>query len=275
MPDTTRDPRFAENPLVTGEPGVRFYAGAPLRAPDGQVLGTFCVIDTVPRAFSEEDQATLAGFAATAMETLELRLSAVHQQEEAAERRRVEDALRHSEKTLREIAANTPGMVYQFVWRTVGDFSFPFVGEGCREIFGAGPQEFYDRPKLIWDPFTPEEIATMRGVLAHSARTLEPAHFELPYRAPDGSTRWLQGMSRPERLTDGSTLWNGMILDVTERKARPRRIGRQPHAVQRGDQRHLGRGLHQVRAEPLPADQPGGRGFSGRYGRRDHRSHGR
>ena len=218
VPDATLDPRFADNPLVTGWPNVRFYAGAPLRTPGGQVLGSFCLLDVVPRTLAPEDQAVLTDLAATAMDALELRLTAIRHEEEAAERRRAEAALQRSEKTLREIASNAPGMVYQFVWKSAGVFSLPFVGEGCREFFGVEPQAFYDRPKLIWEPFEPADIVTMRHAIAESARTLEPCHFELPYRAPDGSNRWMQGMSRPERLEDGSTLWNGMLLDVTTRK---------------------------------------------------------
>lgn len=49
IPDLTADPRTRDNPLVTGEPGIRFYAGAPLRLNDGHVVGSLCVIDTVPR----------------------------------------------------------------------------------------------------------------------------------------------------------------------------------------------------------------------------------
>lgn len=57
--DALRDPRFADNPLVTGEPFVRFYAGAPLIMPGGFAVGTFCVIDTRPRRLDSLELAIL------------------------------------------------------------------------------------------------------------------------------------------------------------------------------------------------------------------------
>jgi GAF domain-containing protein len=51
VPDTQRDSRFADNPLVATEPRVRFYAGYPIRDPTGMCLGTLCLIDTRPREF--------------------------------------------------------------------------------------------------------------------------------------------------------------------------------------------------------------------------------
>lgn len=63
IPDATRDERFADNPLVTGDPHIRFYAGCPLRAPNGDKLGTLCIIDCKPRQFTEEDLDTLRDLA--------------------------------------------------------------------------------------------------------------------------------------------------------------------------------------------------------------------
>jgi diguanylate cyclase (GGDEF)-like protein len=62
--DASRDGRFAGNPLVLGAPCIRAYAGMPLRAPTGERIGTLCVIDTVPRSFSEKELASLRLLAA-------------------------------------------------------------------------------------------------------------------------------------------------------------------------------------------------------------------
>ncbi len=71
--DALEDPRFASNPLVTGEPGIRFYAGAPIITPEGHVLGTVCVIDTKPRTLTPIQIAALESLARHTMQLLETR----------------------------------------------------------------------------------------------------------------------------------------------------------------------------------------------------------
>lgn len=64
VPDATADERFADNPLVTGAPHIRFYAGAPLHGPNGFKFGTLCIIDTQPRTLSPTERAALCDYAA-------------------------------------------------------------------------------------------------------------------------------------------------------------------------------------------------------------------
>ena len=85
--DGLTDPRAAGNPLVHDQPGVRFYAAAPIITHDGHRLGTVNVIDTKPREVTEPEIETLRDLAAIVMDELELRLAAIHEVQRAQERR--------------------------------------------------------------------------------------------------------------------------------------------------------------------------------------------
>jgi len=81
--DLAMDPRFADNPTVAGEPGVRFYAGAPLVTASGHALGSLCAIDTVPRELSSAQRDGLAALARQVVAQLELRLLAEQSERQA------------------------------------------------------------------------------------------------------------------------------------------------------------------------------------------------
>lgn len=77
IPDALHDKRFADNPLVRGEPYIRFYAGAPLRLKDGSVPGTLCLIDRKPRVFDADQREELARLARLVVDVIELRLDGI------------------------------------------------------------------------------------------------------------------------------------------------------------------------------------------------------
>jgi PAS domain S-box-containing protein len=115
--DATRDERFVDNPMVIGDLHVRFYAGRPLRAADGQKVGTLCVIDREPREFSPRDHELLEDLAAWAETELN-----------AGETSRALDARRRSEAQLHTIlaAASDPIMAVAPSGRVV--FANPAAG---------------------------------------------------------------------------------------------------------------------------------------------------
>jgi hypothetical protein len=84
VPDASRDERFADNPLVTGEPHIRFYAGLPLVGHGGHVLGTLCVIDRVPRELTAKQQELLALLTGQVVDQLEARRQARQLRDEHA-----------------------------------------------------------------------------------------------------------------------------------------------------------------------------------------------
>lgn len=97
VPDATQDARFASNPSVTVENGIRFYAGSPLVNEAGRALGTLCVVDRVPRELSEEQREALDALSRQVMAQIELRRNLLDLKSAMDERNRLED-----EKAIRD-----------------------------------------------------------------------------------------------------------------------------------------------------------------------------
>ena len=134
-------------------------------------------------------------------------------------RKEAEEALRRSEARFQRNAANAPGMMFQFVLHPDGAAAFPFVSDGCRDISELEPSAIMEDAQAIIRIIHPEDQPSFQDTMALSARTLQPWHWEGRFVLPTGQQKWVQGASRPERQPDGSIVWDGLLMDITDRKA--------------------------------------------------------
>lgn len=104
--DARLDPRFADNPLVEGDPEIRFYAGAPLQLDDGHVLGTLCVIDRRPRTITAQQRAMLQALARQVLQLLELRRQAARAERAAQQLRETQQAAEAASQAKSDFLAN-------------------------------------------------------------------------------------------------------------------------------------------------------------------------
>ncbi|HNT43703.1 MAG TPA: PAS domain S-box protein, partial [Syntrophorhabdaceae bacterium] len=135
----------------------------------------------------------------------------------ARDRKNIEDALRQSEARYKRLVVNLPGVVYQFMMGPDGSFSFPFVNENLSEITGLSAGDVMRDASRILDMIPPEDMERFREEVFESARSLRPYHTILRLLKGTGYI-WVEARSTPERMPDGSVLWDGFFLDITERK---------------------------------------------------------
>ena len=178
VPDATLDPRFAGNPLVTGEPRIRAYSGIPLFTRDGHALGTLCAIDQRPRQFDSEDLGTLRDFALMVEDFIQA-------QELAIQSRAVIDIATEHEMLFRAtfeqaavgiVHASPSGIMLR-------------INECASRMLGYATAELLH--KSFIDITHPEDIGGNTELLQQLvAGTIDSYRIEKRYLRKDGSTLW-------------------------------------------------------------------------------------
>jgi diguanylate cyclase len=184
VPDATRDVRFHDNPLVTGPPGIRFYASAPVVTADGDAIGTISVIDYVPRELSPEQRETLQILSRQVMAQLELRRHAKAEIEAAG--RRAELARHESDERFRALVEHSAD---PFALATPAG-QVLYVSPASERVMGY-PVEALETP--VFAHVHPDDVEAAMATYAESVQKPgEVVAMEIRARHRDGSWRYLE-----------------------------------------------------------------------------------
>ncbi len=126
--------------------------------------------------------------------------------------------LEESNEKFRRLAENIPGITYRYVLHTDGRDEFTYISPQLTEIYGILPELAMKDSSLIWQKVFPEDIPMMRQSILDSFHNLN--FWTVEYRfLKDGHIRWHQAFSTPELQPNGDVIWDGVIIDVSDRQA--------------------------------------------------------
>jgi two-component system, cell cycle sensor histidine kinase and response regulator CckA len=214
--DAQADERFAANPMVTGSPRIRFYAGAPLITSDGHALGMLCVTDQTPRKLSTEQRTALQALSRQVVTQLELRLSLTELRETVIQLKRTAEALRDSEEKFRQLAQN----ISDVFWMTSPDLQqVHYVSPAYEQMWGRSAASLYEHPQQWAEAIVAEDrervFATFNRMMADELSV----SVEFRIVRPDGQVRVIHSRGFQVRDVAGKLIrLTGIATDITERK---------------------------------------------------------
>ncbi|MGQ8815692.1 PAS domain S-box protein [Serratia sp. NA_13] len=208
VPDTAVDPRFFDNPLVTGGPKIGFYAGHPLLSLDGLPLGTLCIIDGHPQALSSDMVHDLRDFAAVIEEYLHSIERDIYTESLKSNLQRTEALF---EQTFAQAAVGMALVSLEGYWLRVNPRICEMLQYSERALLERTFQDITYREDLHND------LGMLQQLLANEIDTYS---MEKRYIRADGSTIWVQLTVSLNRMPNGEPHhFISVIVDISERKA--------------------------------------------------------
>jgi PAS domain S-box-containing protein len=134
------------------------------------------------------------------------------------EHRLTEALLRESQARFEKLAANVPGVIYQFLQRQDGSTAFPYVSPGITRLCGLTPEQVVQDDQYLHNLVHPLDQDRVVQSIQVSAATLQPWELDFRLVTLSGQIRWVQCISQPERLANGDIFWDGLLIDISDRK---------------------------------------------------------
>ena len=209
--DATTDVRFSRNQYVTGEPHIRFYAGAPLVTDSGEALGSLCVYDDKPRQLTTEQSFALKVLARQIVAQLELRRIFLEMRESQTRQKVVEQDLRDSEELFKAFMNNSPTVAY--MKDEAG--RFVYVNQMLEKLFDVKKAGLLGKTDFDVLPESEAQIVQQndRRVIAEGKplQLLENVH------KPDGTASHWLSLKFPFANAHGDKFLGGVSIDITAR----------------------------------------------------------
>ncbi len=153
-----------------------------------------------------------------------------------SDRKLAESALRQSEARFQKMAANVPGMIYQYLLHPDGSDEFIYVSSGCWELYELAPEKLQQNSDLMWSTVHPDDLKNLLESIAVSGETLKPWIYEGRIVTGSGKLKWIRGIARPEMQPGGDILWEGVTIDISDRKLAEIALSESKIALQQANQ---------------------------------------
>ena len=134
------------------------------------------------------------------------------------DRKNIELALQESQAQFRRMTESVPGMIYRYVLLPDGRDELVYVSPKVQQIFELTPEAVIQDMSCLWARFHPEDIPMIQSAIQDSAASLQPFFVEGRLLLPNEQVKWIQVSSQPDRQENGDVIWDGVVIDISDRK---------------------------------------------------------
>ena len=217
LTNATADPDFVSDSYLLRQQPKSILCSPILH--QGKLLGmAYLENSLVVGAFTEERVRVLNLLCAQATISLENARLYQRSQDYAKELEQSVAELNINKARWQRMTDNLPGLVYQVLSAADGSVSTPYMSSSCIALFEVSPEEIMTGAVDFRDMEHPDDRPAIEQGVRQATETLMPFEHEARIISASGKVKWIQTITRPERQADGSIVWDGLKIDITDRK---------------------------------------------------------